>query len=63
MSPDLQQYLDLDPVTVAINLHHCTISIQVMMTFEIKITYACGMFYPPHSRHLFLYMKLSIRIL
>ena len=56
-------YLDPNPVTTTINLHHCTISIQVMMTFELGITYACGLFYPPHSHHLFLYMKLSIRIL
>lgn len=55
-------YLDPDLVKTAINLHHCTISVQVMMTFKIRITYACGLFYPPHSHHPFLYMKLSIRI-
>ena len=56
-------YLDLDLVTDAINLHHCTISIQVMMTFGLGITYAYSLFYPPHSHQLFLYMKLSIRFL
>lgn len=56
-------HLHPDPVTVAINLHHYTISVKVMMTFEIGITYACNLFYPPHSRHLFLHMKVSIRTL
>ena len=53
-------YLDPDPITAAINFHHCTLSVQVMMTFELEITYAYSLFYPFHSRHPFLYMKLSI---
>ena len=54
-------YPDPDSVTTTINIHHCTISIHVMMTFGLGITYAYSLFYPFHSRHPFLYMKLSIR--
>lgn len=54
-------YLDSDPVIASINLHHCTLSIQVVMTFELEITYAYSLFYPFHSHHPFLYTKLSVR--
>lgn len=53
-------YLDSDSVTVAINPHHCTQSIQVMMTCELEIAHTYSLFYSFHFRHPFLYTKLSI---
>ena len=46
-------HLHPDPMTVTINLHHYTISVKAMMTIEIEITYACGLFSLPHFHHPF----------